>query len=140
MKQVLRSLAWISVGWVLVMGLGLSHPSTAQTPPEGQKKEVKQPRPVSSPASSGMDNRVAQATIRHIKNAGGKRQPQVTRTKIVGNYAIANWMRGESGGQALLQQTNNDWSVLQSGGGAMNRAVLTGAGVPPDQAEQLLRR
>jgi hypothetical protein len=134
MKRVLRGLRWIVVGWALVVGLGMFPPSTAQTLPEGQKKEVK------SRTVNAVDERVSQATIRHLKNAGGKRQPRITRTKVVGNYAIANWMRGESGGQALLQQSNNEWNVLQSGGGAMNRALLTGAGVPLDQAEQLLRR
>lgn len=134
MKRVLRGLGWIVVGWALVAGLGMSHPSTAQAPSEGQKKAVK------SQTVNAVDERVSQAAIRHLKNAGGKRQPRITRTKIVGNYAIANWMRGESGGQALLQQSNNEWNVLQSGGGAMNQALLTGAGVPLDQAEQLLRR
>ena len=65
-------------------------------------------------------------------------QPSVTRTTIVETYALATWQWGETGGQTVLELTNENWQVLVSGGGAVDAATLVSFGVPADIAEQLM--
>ncbi|NEQ51324.1 MAG: hypothetical protein F6K11_14485 [Leptolyngbya sp. SIO3F4] len=65
-------------------------------------------------------------------------QPSVTRTTIVETYALATWQWGETGGQTVLELTDETWQVLVSGGGAVDAATLVSFGVPADIAEQLM--
>ena len=65
-------------------------------------------------------------------------QPSVTRTTIVETYALATWQWGETGGQTVLELTNENWQVLVSGGGAVDAATLVSFVVPADIAEQLM--
>lgn len=112
--------------WSLIFSVGLFHPLLGQTnvPPK--------PTP--------LNQEVVQATLRHLNQQDGKNKLQITRTVVVGDYALANWMRGQAGGQALLQSVNAQWQVLDWGGGAMNQATLTRLGVPSTQINQLLQR
>ncbi|NEZ55402.1 hypothetical protein [Adonisia turfae] len=65
-------------------------------------------------------------------------QPSVTRTTIVETYALTTWQWGETGGQTVLELTDETWQVLVSGGGAVDAATLVSFGVPADIAEQLM--
>ncbi|MEA5464058.1 hypothetical protein [Leptothoe sp. PORK10 BA2] len=64
--------------------------------------------------------------------------PSVTRTTIVETYALTTWQWGETGGQTVLELTDENWQVLVSGGGAVDAATLVSFGVPADIAEQLM--
>lgn len=127
-------LIWIVVGWSIAIGASLgASPIAAQMPST--------PTPTPTQTLPAVDRTIAQITIRHLQDTvRSDRAPVVTRTQVIGNYAIANWMRAQVGGQAVLLCSDNRWSVVQSGGGVINRAALIRLGVPPQTADQLLRR
>lgn len=83
---------------------------------------------------------INQATVEYLQ---GSREnlsalPSITRTVIDGDYAIATWTWGEAGGQSGLTFTEESWTVITSGGGAVDVATLEEAGVPTDVAERLI--
>jgi hypothetical protein len=60
---------------------------------------------------------------------------------IAGDYAIADWSQGETGGRALLRHKDGEWSlILCSGDGIKSVAALRQAGLPPDHAQELAAR
>ena len=83
---------------------------------------------------------INQATVEYLQ---GSREnlsalPSITRTVMDGDYAIATWTWGEAGGQSVLTLTDERWTVITSGGGAVDVATLEEAGVPTDIAERLI--
>lgn len=65
-------------------------------------------------------------------------EPDIDDIRIVENYAIATWLWGEMGGQALLMETQDQWEVVTSSGGVLAEvSTLEGYGVPTDIATQL---
>lgn len=98
--------------------------------------------PMLAQTSSTIDSTVARATLNHLlQNAQNPRQqPEVYRTIVEGNYALATWSWGESGGQTVLAKKNRQWTVLTSGGGAVDVATLQEAGVPANVAQRLIER
>jgi hypothetical protein len=56
--------------------------------------------------------------------------PEIRRINVSGDYALATWNVEHMGGQTLLHQSEAGWVVVESGGGAMNAAVLEQWGVP----------
>lgn len=65
-------------------------------------------------------------------------EPDIDSVRIVENYAIATWLWGDSGGQALLMNTSNQWEVITSSGGVLAEVhTLESYGVPTDIAIQL---
>jgi hypothetical protein len=83
---------------------------------------------------------VNQATLEHLRQGRENlaQLPNIRRTVVKEGYALATWTWGEAGGQTVLSLTNEEWTVLTGGGGAVNVAVLETAGVPTDIAEQLI--
>ena len=83
---------------------------------------------------------VSQATLDYLLAdvTEPTQQPSVTRTTIVETYALITWQWGETGGQTVLELTDETWQVLVSGGGAVDAATLVSFGVPADIAEQLM--
>ena len=83
---------------------------------------------------------VSQATLNYLLAdvTEPAQQPSVTRTTIVETYALATWQWGETGGQTVLELSDETWQVLVSGGGALDAATLVSFGVPADIAEQLM--
>jgi hypothetical protein len=83
---------------------------------------------------------VNQATLEHLRQGQENlaQSPSIRRTVIKEGYALATWTWGEAGGQTVLSLTNEKWTVLTGGGGAVDVAVLEAAGVPTDIAEQLI--
>jgi copper(I)-binding protein len=54
-------------------------------------------------------------------------------------FAIAGWTQGNAGGRALLQQHGTTWQIVLCGGDALlQQRILSGAGIPDDDAAPLL--
>jgi hypothetical protein len=83
---------------------------------------------------------VNQATLEYLRQGRENlpQSPRITRTVVKEGYALATWTWGEAGGQTVLFLTNEKWTVLTGGGGAVDVAVLEATGVPTDIAEQLI--
>ena len=136
MKWFITTGSCLLLGLAIALGgamLGVPWPLMAQQPPASVVK-VKQTKP------APVDAAVAQAVTQHFTARGTNAPFKVTQTKVVGKFALAHWLWGEAGGQALLRSRNGQWKVTNSGGGAMNVQTLQGQGVPPDVAVQLLKR
>ncbi|MEO1396237.1 MAG: hypothetical protein AAFV90_25350 [Cyanobacteria bacterium J06634_5] len=85
---------------------------------------------------------INQATLEYLKDGREDlpETPSITRTVVDEGYAIATWTWGEAGGQSVLSLTDEIWTVIASGGGAVDVSVLVEAGVPTDIAERLIER
>jgi hypothetical protein len=55
---------------------------------------------------------------------------RVWATRQVDAFALAHWTQAGVDGQALLQQRNGQWRLIELGGGAMNASLLMQLGVP----------
>jgi len=64
--------------------------------------------------------------------------PEIRSINVSDDYALATWIVGHMGGQTLLHQSEEGWVVVESGGGAMNAAVLEQLGVPSADMPGLL--
>jgi len=129
MYRTLKLLVGVVAGLVMILGVGLALPSTAQSAPITQEKQTR----------SKVDVAVAKATVQFLMSRGGNKKPSVYETRVVGNYALTSWLRGEAGGQALLRRDAKGWKVLAAGGGAMGYDEARRLGVPPETAAQLFK-
>ena len=111
----------------------ISSPTVNGITPQNQTIQIAQ-------AVEDASEQVNQATLDYLLAdvTEPTQQPSVTRTTIVETYALATWQWGETGGQTVLELTNENWQVLVSGGGAVDAATLVSFGVPADIAEQLM--
>lgn len=133
-RMVRRAIARISLVILLVAcTIGVANRGFAKQP--DAPSLVAQARPA-------IDLTVARTTTNHLlQNAQNhSQQPEVYRTIVEGNYALATWRWGEGGGQAVLSKQNGRWSVLTFGGGAVNAATLQESGVPANIAQRLIER
>lgn len=102
-----------------------------------RSRQQAQATPPSAIAQAGDQDQVTAVVVRHL--SGGTAQPRVMQVRIVGNYALADWLLGENaGGQALLVRDQSSWRLIQSGGGAMDVEYLRGLGVPDDATARSL--
>jgi hypothetical protein len=92
--------------------------------------------------SIDQEGEVTQATLDYLLEgaAGATQQPEVIRAVIVKGYALTTWLWGEAGGQTVLAHSETGWTVLTSGGGAVDTATLIDVGVPAEIAEQLIEQ
>ena len=83
---------------------------------------------------------INQATIEYLIEGRENlpESPSISRTVVNEGYAIATWMWSEAGGQSVLSLTDEAWTVIASGGGAVDVSVLEEAGVPTEIAQQLI--
>lgn len=64
----------------------------------------------------------------------------VTPLVIAGDFAIADWAQGETGGRALLRRKPQGWALVLCAGDAIKtRQALVTAGVPAGDAARLER-
>ena len=83
---------------------------------------------------------ITEVVIADLTQAGpGAAAPEVRRIETAGDYALATWIWGEAGGQALVKLEEDAWRVIESGGGAMDQTTLEELGVSAAEAEQLLQ-
>lgn len=83
---------------------------------------------------------INQATVEYLQEGRENlpEPPSISRTVVDEGYAIATWTWGEAGGQSVLSLTDETWTVITSGGGAVGVSVLEEAGVPTEIAQQLI--
>ena len=62
---------------------------------------------------------------------------RVYKVLVSGPYALAYWVDGPGGGQAILKKSANGWKVLKSAGGKMDLSALLKYGVPASYAKSL---
>jgi hypothetical protein len=62
----------------------------------------------------------------------------IERIFVVDRYAVADWVLGDGGGQAVLTKKQNTWQVLATGGGAVSDKYLRSLGVPQSSAQKLM--
>ena len=58
---------------------------------------------------------------------------------IVGDYALADWLLAEAGGEMLLMRQQGKWQKFAQTGGVMNSTWLMEQGVPEAIAVQLVQ-
>ena len=111
----------------------ISSPTVNAITPQNQTIQISQ-------VDADPSEQVNQATLDYLLAdvTEPAQQPSVTRTTIVETYALITWQWGETGGQTVLELTDETWQVLVSGGGAVDAATLVSFGVPADIAEQLI--
>ncbi|MEL7358229.1 MAG: hypothetical protein AAFN40_16900 [Cyanobacteria bacterium J06560_6] len=136
------SLLALTVCTVVVIGSGLAKavfiPGTSQADFDAPSV-VAQALP-NEQEISPEETAVTEATVTHLQQGSGNspQPPTVRRTVIEGDYALATWIWGEAGGQTVLSRTDETWTVLTGGGGAIDVAGLEAVGVPTAIAEQLI--
>ncbi|MEL6777775.1 MAG: hypothetical protein AAFO06_11005 [Cyanobacteria bacterium J06597_16] len=83
---------------------------------------------------------VNQVTIEYLlqERENLPQSPSISRTVIEENYALATWTWGDAGGQTALSLTDESWTVLTGGGGAIDVSSLEAVGVPSAIAEKLV--
>ena len=98
--------------------------------------------PIDSETQPDIDPEVAQATRTQLLEGveTPPERPEVVRTIIEGDYALATWLWGPAGGQSILIRQGNIWEVMVSGGGAVDQLTLEDHGVPPETARILMTR
>ncbi|MEL6780647.1 MAG: hypothetical protein AAFO06_25775 [Cyanobacteria bacterium J06597_16] len=138
------SLLALTVCTVIVIGAGLAKavlmPGTSQVSPE-VPSVVAQALPNEQEISPEV-TAVTEATLTHLQqgSSNSPQSPTVRRAVIEEDYALATWSWGEAGGQTVLSRTDETWTVLTGGGGAIDVAGLEAAGVPTAIAEELIER
>ena len=93
-----------------------------------------------APNQSNEDqNEIRKVVVKELSSVAGRETtPEVGSTFIAGNYAVANWLLGDGGGQAVLVKKQNKWEMIAKGGGAVNASYLHHLGVPEEQTQKLL--
>ena len=96
----------------------------------------------SNPSKSSQDLEVARIKKAVKNNLEQVAAPGVVavieRTFVVDRYAVADWVLGDGGGQAVLTKKQNNWQVLATGGGAVSDEYLRSLGVPQSSAQKLM--
>lgn len=111
----------------MLIGLSSALPSLAQ--------QSVQPMQV---AQASDRDQITRLVVQSLRSGGGTARAEVFSIRIVGDYALAGWTYGETGGQMLLRR-DGSWRVVDAGGGVTSVAELRRLGVPTDAiAEQLL--
>ena len=83
---------------------------------------------------------INQAVIDHLRQGRENlsQAPLIRRTVVEDEYALATWAWGEAGGQAVLSLADEEWTVLSSGGGAIDASTLEELNIPMAVAEKLI--
>lgn len=65
--------------------------------------------------------------------------PKIQEIRVVGDYAVLEWIKGESGGMSAYHRTaSGAWKQFVHGGGAFAAKDLEADGVPAPIAKQLV--
>lgn len=124
-KRLKQCIAWVMLAGVI--SLMVPHWGKAETPLQPAL------------ATEAIDLAVADATTTSLlEGIASPQPPQVMRTVVVEKDALATWVWGEAGGQTVLRRSDEAWTVLSSGGGAVDDTTLADLDIPSDIALQLL--
>lgn len=99
-------------------------------------------KPCLADVSQGDRQAVVTAVVQDLSFPGmpPDANPRVQHLTIVEDYAIADWLMADGGGQEILHQINDRWMVLAGGGGSMDTPESIQAGVPEAIAIQLIQQ
>ncbi|WP_141242183.1 hypothetical protein [Leptolyngbya sp. BC1307] len=127
---------------VIVIGSGLAKANWLWVSPSSSLSTKAVIAQVSQPpqTSTAEETAITQATIADLVGDSENlaQMPDVIRTVVEGEYALATWVWGEAGGQTVLSQAGTSWTVLSSGGGAVDVSTLEELDIPTAVAEQLI--
>ena len=93
--------------------------------------------PSSAAPKASMNPQIEQAVRSYHLLPGYTSKLKVTRVLVSGPYALASWLEGDGGGQAVLKKSGSTWKVLTLGGGQINSAIMVSVGVPKAYADAL---
>ena len=126
---------------LLVIVLAENIPTVIAATPSGAMN-VSQNQSGSTQSKSNQDLEVARikkAVKNNLEQVAAHRVVAVIeRIFVVDRYAVANWVLGDGGGQAVLTKKQNNWQVLATGGGAVSDEYLRSLGVPQSSAKKLM--
>ena len=126
---------------LLVIVLAENIPTVIAATPSGAMN-VSQNQSGSTQSKSNQDLEVARIKKAVKNNLEQVAAPGVVvvieRIFVVDRYAVANWVLGDGGGQAVLTKKQNTWQVLATGGGAVSDLYLRSLGVPQSSAQKLM--
>ena len=99
---------------------------------------------VASPAladTQADEQQIRQAVVTALTHPGqpADANPRATHVAIVGEYALADWLLAEAGGEMLLMRQQGKWQKVAQTGGVMNSTWLMEQGVPEAIAVQLVQ-
>ena len=99
---------------------------------------------VSSPALADIqtdEQQIRQTVVAALTHPGqpADANPRATHVAIVGEYALADWLLAEAGGEMLLMRQQGKWQKVAQTGGVMNSTWLIEQGVPEAIAVQLVQ-
>lgn len=127
---------------VIVIGSGLAQATWLWVPPSSYLSPKAVIAQVAQPGqtSTAEEAVIAQATIADLARDRENltQMPAVIRTVVEGEYALTTWIWGEAGGQSVLSRAGTSWTVLTSGGGAVDVSTLEELDIPTAVAEQLI--
>lgn len=131
-----KKLPWgLLLGLMLLVGTPALVWSGPSSSPSGNTIQIAQQVPTSE------EQQVREAVISHLlqgRKPGAK--PEVDSVVVEGDYALASWILGETGGSAGLKKEDGSWQVILFGGGAVNAQNLTEKGIPTETAKILIKR
>lgn len=76
-------------------------------------------------------------------NANEKRYAHpaiMTRLVVSNSYGLYSWIVGESGGQAVVRETEGRWQIVRGTGGQLDAGLLQRWGVPEAIAQDLIQK
>ena len=130
-----------AVSTLLVIVMAENIPTVIAATPSGAMN-VSQNQSGSTQSKSNQDLEVARIKKAVKNNLEQVAAPGVVavieRTFVVDRYAVADWVLGDGGGQAVLTKKQNNWQVLATGGGAVSDEYLRSLGVPQSSAKKLM--
>ena len=129
-----------AVSTLLVIALAENISAVAATPSGAMN--VSQNQSGAAQSNSNQDLEVAgikKAVKNNLKQVAAPGVVAVIeRIFVVDRYAVADWVLGDGGGQAVLTKKQNNWQVLATGGGAVSDEYLRSLGVPQSSAKKLM--
>lgn len=79
------------------------------------------------------------ADVAALRAAAGRPNAKIENVRVVGNYAVLDWIVPPSGGMTAYKRASGEhWKVIMSGGGAFGASDLIRKGVPTAIAHKLL--
>ena len=142
MKFKYLALLALTTCTLIVIGAGIAR---AMLMPDVSMASLLNPSVIaqSAPAQQATPAEIAalnQATLTYLRQGRENlpQAPSISRTIIRENYGLVSWIWGEAGGQSVLALTDDGWTVLTSGGGAIDVAGMEAVGVPSAIAQQLI--
>jgi hypothetical protein len=124
---------------VFAFGLGACSRQESAAPAEGTASAAANPGPaVDSPAEREAVRRALRDFTAEKRGKDAAADLRIVQIGIASDYALATWLRGDNGGQAVLQKEGGTWKVLSRDRGWYGIRGLREVDVPEQVAKSLL--